>query len=53
MTVAKDPAELVNERPVGDKAALDVNAGVATAATGKKGAKAGPPDIGEDAWLPS
>jgi hypothetical protein len=51
--MAKDPAELAAERPVGDKAANDVNSGVATAGAAKGSKESGPPRVGDDAWLPS
>lgn len=35
--MAKDPAKLAAERPVGDEAAADMNAGVATADVKKPG----------------
>lgn len=48
----KDPGKLAAERPVGNEAVLDVNGGVSSSVSQKAG-KAGPPKVGEDAWLPS
>lgn len=47
--MSKDPEKLAAERPVGNEAALDVNGGVSSNVR----KKAGPPNVGEDAWLPS
>lgn len=50
--MSKDPGKLAAERPVGNEAVLDVNAGVSSSIS-KKAGKSRPPAVGEDAWLPS
>ena len=50
--MGKDAEKLAAERPLGTEAVSDVNAGVSSNVS-KKASKSGPPDVGEDAWLPS